>query len=484
MKHRITYENREISLTEMFWFVLSKKFCLCLCIVFFICMFGVSGIFESYYHSRDKVAQSYEEMMSEFSEPRQELILSAVQLNNTYKSMNESINTNYLMMLNPDNLVKGTLQYYVDTGYTIDLSEDIGNDYTDEIIEMYVLMADGNEVINDVMGLGINNLERNDVDYLVATTVTGGVFKVVVCANEDDCQRILNVIKECIEQNHENVTEGIGEHKISLVSENYICTYSDYIRNAQTARRNQLKTYSDNLTTVKKSLTESEVEAFNKIVSNNITTETKKVGIIFIIKCFVIGAVVGFLVGAVILVIVYMFGSTIKSISEVEQIFNLNLIGKVVVNPNIFKLKRNKIFDIKNEEEQIKYIVRTIEAECNLKGIKSVALCSTQPYSVLPDDADIKKYEMKETGLYLKDTDFISKKMVFVKIFDRLLKDGIEVKWITDLSSNTEHLDNVLNVGNCILVGNLDLSERKIIEETINICDRLEINILGMIVCA
>lgn len=453
MKRRISNEDREISLVEMFWYILGKWKWLITGIIIGALVLGGLGVYKDYDANRNNTVQSADDILKGFSESRRELIKSTVELNNTYKEMNESINTNYLMKLNSNNLVKATLQYYVDTEYKVNLTEDIENDYTAELIEMYVLIVDGNEVCKDVMELGINNLELNDIDYLVATSVNEGIFKVAVCANEDDCEKITGVIKSHIEQNYKTASESIGEHKISLVSESYIHTYSDYIRNAQTTRRNLLKAYSDNLASAKKNFTPAELDAYNRIVSEQNTT-VNEFKFSINVKYLILGVLGGAFAVMFIAVMAYMFGSRIRSLSEVGQIYRVELIGKVALKQNIFSMKRNKISAGKEIDKQVEYIVKTIGASCRLKDIQSVMLCT----SIKPDT---------------KVTDLIIKGLKELKI---------KAEYGEAIATDAATLDKAIANGNCIFIEQIDKSERKSIEEEIEICDRLNINILGMIV--
>lgn len=455
MKRRISNEDREISLIELFWYILGKWKWLLAGIIAGALLLGGFGVYKDYDASRNNTGSSADELLKGFSEEKQAMIQAAVELNNTYKDMNENINVNYLMQLNPDNLVKSTLQYYVDTEYKVNLSADIENDYTAEIIDMYILMVDGYDVCRDVMELGISNLEINDIDYIVVTSVNEGIFKVVVCADEGDCEKITEVIKTRIEQYYNSVSECIGEHKISLVNENYIHTYSDYIRNAQTTRRNLLKAYSDNLTAAKKNFSATELDVYNRIVTGQNTTATvKEFKFSINMKYLILGVLGGAFAVIFIAVMAYMFGSRLRSLSEVGQIYHIDLIGKVTLKQNIFNAKRNKIQRDRAVDTQIEYIVKTIEAECRQKDISSVMLCTNVKIDTAITDAIIKG----------------------------LKKAEIDVGYGTSIATDTETLNGAINRRNSIFIEQLDVSERKAIEEEIEICDRLNINILGMIV--
>ena len=456
MKRRISNEEREFSLMELLWYVLEKWKWLLAGIVAGALLLGGFGAYKNYNANRNNEAQSSDDILKDLPESRQELILSAVELNNTYKEMNENINTNYLMRLNPDNLVKATLQYYVDTDYKINLTEDIENDYIVEIIDMYVLMVDGNDVCKDVMELGISNLKVNDIDYIVATSVNEGVFKVMVSANEGDCEKITRVIKTHIEQYHDTVADSIGEHKTVLVSENYSHTYSDYIRNAQTTRRNLLKTYSDSLTSAKKSFTQAELDVFNQIIEERDSDDSTndKSGNLINTKFIILGILCGVFLVIFISVMVYMFGRRIRSLGEIEQVYHVDLIGKIAVRQNVFTAKRNKMPVIKDVSEQVEYVVKTIEAGCRLKGIQSVMLCTSV------------KSDSNETDAVIKG----------------LVKTGINVSYGDSINTDTTTLNMVIDIGNCIFIEQLDVSDRKAVAEEIEICDRLNIDIMGMIV--
>lgn len=466
MKQRITREEREISIQELWWYTIRKWKWLIAGLIIGALLLGAYSYYSNYKSSLSSAHdKSQEEILKGFSDTEQQKILAAVNLYEKYTATADDIDTDYVMMLDAGSVYKISLQYMVDTDYIINLNGDIESDYTTDILEVYNSGVRGQEVRQAVLNLGIEGLQEKDLEYLVISTYVGRVLEVDVYGEPDDCVRLTEVIKEYLESSHAKVSKTVGEHKLSLISENGVETYGEKIKNAQTSRRNDLTTINTALTTATKNFTEEQTATYNALISkaDSQNTETNTEAKVTINKKYVVlGGFVGFILVAFIAIMCFMFGRKFNSTTMAEQVFNVDLIGKLLTDSGKNKLDcyfDKKLIKIKKRistDKQIEYITETIAKCCAKSDKSSLYLCSS-----------------RELGP--------AKTELINKLLAGLNKAGISTEYGISISDDVDVLKKAVDIKNIVFIESLNMSENKDIINEINTSDRLEINILGMI---
>lgn len=453
MKSRINRDEREISISELWWYVISKWKWLVIGLVVGALLMGAFGAYKAY--SANNAETSKEITMENLTEEEQEEVKELIEDYEFYQAEVERLENNYLMNLDYNNLYRCLLTYYVDTDYSYNYM-DVQEDYATELVSMYKTYVSGNEVRKRIMQLDIEGLEEIDLNYMISTSNEGHIVRVAVCAGEEDCVKIADVIGTAIEEYHSVAVNYVGTHKLAIISVDTIEVYSESIKNRQSTLTAYTKGLSDKITATQNTMSPSQVAVYEDIVSDETDTAGPATTSLFNKKYVVLGAIGGMAVAVVIFIVSFITGKKIKSVSELYQMYGMEVSGWILrdnVSGKYTIKKINKIDTDASETEQKKYVAEIILSKCIQNDIREVVFCSTI------------------CGLTEEISDVIKS----------LSNAGINSKCISNINCDTEALRVAVKSKNVIIVEQLNMTTRSNISSEIETCEKLAINILGMI---
>lgn len=473
MKSRINRDEREISIRELWWYTLSKWKCLIAGFVVGALLLGGLQYFSEYKDEKQQVEtdnKTVEELMADFTDKGKQQIQLAVDLYERYIEEYNNIDFNYVMTMDADRVNRALLQYRVDTDYIIDYNGITTENYTNDVLKMYASAVKTQEFRNNIMNLGLDNLKEEDLDYLVTVSYTGKILEFNIFGHDGDITKIAEVVKNTVDNSYEAITSGVGEHKIVFLNEDKSQVYSATIKGAQSTKRNNLKELQSSCDSVVNKMAEEQKSVY-EILKNQIDYEyssSEDSGEMVanernwgtsVTKMVFIGGFVGVVLVLMILIFNYILSKKFRSINDVEQVYNVNLLGRIFEADSkklehYFERKRAQIVYNLKTEEQIAYVVDVIVQKCHNESVESL-------------------YIAYDAAINASTADQINK---------QLKENGINVQSGSSVIQSTEALNNAAKNKNIILVDRLDRSERALITEEIQVCDKLNINIVGMIV--
>lgn len=464
MKSRVNIDEREISLRELWWYTLSKWKALIIGFVIGAMLLGGFRYYSDYkdYKQTDaKLGKTSEEILEKFTDKEKQQIQLAADFYKKYAEEYDSIDFNYVMTLDSDSVDRVLLQYMVDINYIIDYNGTTIENYTNDVIKMYASAVRTQEFRTAVMNLGIDNLEEKDIDYLVSASSTGNVLEFNIFGHGADCSQIAEVVKNTIENSFGAITDGIGEHEIALLNENGTQVYATSIKNAQTNKRNDLKTVLDTCNSIVNKMSEKQKSAYNtlkyQIDFERMDEKISKPS--FNVKMAIIGGCVGLFLVVGIVGLMFICSKKLRSINDIERVYNVCLLGKLWEKASdksntIFNKKRHQIINNKNIDEQIVYVVNTVVSICKKEALESLYIAYDA--SINDKIAEIMNKQLKEAG--------------------------IQIETGGHVTDSTDALKTVAESKNIIFVEKLDYSEKAVITEEIQTCDNMNINIVGMVI--
>ena len=469
MKTRINADEKTVSIRELWWYFLSKWRGVLALIILLAALLGLFGCYQAVNENKEnaelrkQLEYTDEQILSGLTQNEKKQVTDAIEIYERYMRLSEEITGNYIMKLNPDSVYKVGFQYFIDTNYIVDFNGTAEENYAADIIEMYRSMVDSETVRDSVMGLEIPGLEKKDISYLIVTSSTGHMLKIDIYGKPDDCVKIADIIKAYLADGYTTVSKAIGKHDITLVNEDCVETFRDTFRTFQTNKKNDAKTLSASLTTATSVFNEEQQEAYDVLkAKSDEENDRLSLGDVSLLnkKYVVLGAAVGLVLAAIIIIIKFGFSRKLMSLRDVEKVYNVPLIGSVAVTSksSLDKLIRNKRFDIRkktDKEEQIKYIAQAIICKC--KGISELLMCTCSN-----NDKEVSAVREEVACL--------------------LEKNGISVKYADSVVDNAESLSAIASIGNVVFVEKMDKIECIDLTDEINICDRLDIEIAGIVV--
>lgn len=468
MKSRINNDEREISLIELWWYTLSKWKALIIGFGIGALLLSGLGYYKSYSDASNSakrheamINKTADEILGGFTDKERRQIEIAADLYDRYIEEYNNIDLNYVMTLDADKVDKALLQYMVDINYIIDYNGKTIENYTNDILKMYVSSVRTQEFKEEVMKLGIDNLEEKDIDFLINASYNGNILEFSIFGHGDDCVKIAEIIKNNIDNSFVYISQGIGEHEIELLNENNTQVYSATIKSSQTTKRSDLKVMKENSDAIVEKMSAKQIAAYNtlKYKIDSGSTDKKFETPTYDIKTALIGGFIGLIIVLAFIIVTFMFGRKLHSINDVEQVYNVCLLGKII-QKNSTKIKkvidkrRVQINCKQNTDEQIDYVVNTIVSKCKNEALEELYIAYDKSVNI--ETVDAMNKQIKALGMQVKS--------------------GVHV------TEKTEALQNATKCKNIVFVEKLDSSERDIIAEEVQICDRLNINIIGLVI--
>lgn len=457
MKSRINRDEREISISELWWYVISKWKWLVIGMVVGALLMGAFGAYKAY--SANNAENSKEIAMEDLTEEEQEEVKALIEDYEFYQAEVERLENNYLMNLNYTDVYRCLFSYYIDTDYSYNYL-DVQEDYATELVSVYKTYVGSDEVRHKIMELNIEGLDEIDLNYIISTSNEGNILRVVVYGNEEGYTSISEVIKTAIEEYQSIASEYIGEHKLVAISSDTIKAYSEIIKNRQRMQEEYLKCLSDELVATETIMSEKQVLVYENSIADNDETSsdiTSEITTSLVNKKYiVVGTLGGMSIVVVIVIVTFMAGKKIKSVSELNQVYGVDVLGKILKDGRScrYAIKNiNKINTDETETIQKKYITETILNKCKQNSITKIAFCSTV------------------SGLTEEFSDAI-----------KVLNDaGIDSKCVTNINCDSEALNVAVKSRNVIIVEQLNVTTKNNISAEIETCDKLSINIVGLI---
>ena len=449
-------DEREISIGEMFWYILSKWK--------FICVGIIAGAIILFGYQFIRAKDSNE--INEVETQDKQIELAAVAYER-YAEEYSKLDYSYIMTLDATKVDRVLIQYRVDTDYVIDYNGITGLDYTNDIFKVYDTALRTQEFKNKVIELGIDNLDEQDIDELLFVSYSNGIMEISVYGDNINCKKIADVVKAEIASSYENVSSNIGEHEISLIQEYKTKVYAQSLVNAQISKRNVVyskkdlydtmvaKMSEEQKTVLDKYVREIDAEYFNAVVAD--AEETTKDNVL--VKMVVIGALLGALFCVAICVCNFAYGNKMHSINEIEQGLNICLLGKAVDKSygaidSFFANKRINCVSKVTIDEQLQFFITTTIAKCSKESIERICIL---------DDANINQETIE-------------------KISTEMNKSGISVEICDNISRNSKSLDKAIEFKNVVFIGRLDTTKKSVMDEQISICNKVDVNIVGMLI--
>ena len=356
MKSRINRDAREISISELWCYVISKWKWLVIGAVVGALVTGGVGAYKAY--SANNVETPKDVTMENLTAEEQEEVKELIEDYELYKEEEEKLENNYLMNLDYNNISYYLVTYYVDTDYSYNYLE-VQENYAATLISMYKTYLYSDEVVREkVMALNIEGIEEIDLTYLYATSSESNIVKIGVYADDECAKIIMDTICEALEEYYTVAEELVGEHKLIKISEDNRLAYVEQVKNGQNFKMSIVTNLKNEIDATKSEFSPTQLMVYEKEVSETAETkvEVKSTEAVLNVKYIIIGAICGILAGAVIGVILYLSSKKVKSINDIKQVYDIEIIGKIIRdgvsgNKTIRKINKNKT-SISEKEQQ------------------------------------------------------------------------------------------------------------------------------------
>ncbi len=454
MSHISKMNRRElaIDLKELLAFFVRKIWVVILCMV----IFAIAITAYKYISDKNEMeSHQASEQEITFSDTEERQIDEYVSYLNVLEGLEEYIQNSIYMQLNADTITQKNLQYYIsvnDLGSVEAISAMYGNYITGGALFEDMIQTEpslSNMYINDV--IGYSNWIQGDgqLSNVIDIRIKG--------RNVEECEQIAaSVEKQIFDFRHKLQNEGIPSHELKQV-ENACYEYVDTaLYKRQEEIRAEVTNLKTNIDTLAATMSQAQLEE-SRIRRGE---EVQNVTVAPIVKIqfsnVILGAIVGVLLGCIIIFCVYLFNPCVKSKKELVSFWDLRDMGNLILPETRFlnKWARNIFYKEYNLKSSEKVVVSKITRLSNLDDIEELHFVGAKKAET------IKLVENCRVS--------VEKNIPHTYLWEDMVND---VEAIESLSSKSDVL---------IIVHLWNTTYKEIIQ-TIRFCEEQKVNVVGYV---
>ena len=298
-------------------------------------------------------AEEFDESKYDISDDVESNMELAYQYRQLYRKQLEYNQKSIIMQLDPNAVYTGELKYYLSAGYDTGLVSVLyqsilsNKDLLTELQEASGLDCDvpyikelvdsGVSKENDA-NININNLVSDLADSVASVTKNAFVSYKVVSTSEESCEKMLQVIREKVQELDAQCQETYAGYSAVEVADAVRKVTDNSYLNQQKSNIDQLNNYLTNVQKLENALTDEEKEYYSRkylareYVAENeeeinpvAATTTEPVSKV---KWIFIGIILGIFVWGIIECCRYLFDGSVKTSDEVQKLTHLPVIGR------------------------------------------------------------------------------------------------------------------------------------------------------------
>lgn len=401
----------------------------------------------------------------------------AYQYRQLYRKQLEYNQKSIIMQLDPNAVYVGEMKYYLsagyDTGLVSVLYQSILND-KDLLTELqaasgldcdvpYIkeLIDSGVSKEND-SNININNLVSDLTDSVASVTKNAFVSYKVVSTSEESCEKMIQVIREKVQELDAQCQENYAEYSAVEVADSVRKVTDNSYLNQQKTNIDQLNTYLSNVQKLENALTDTEKEYyFRKYLTKELVLQDEDEELttagadepepVSKVKWLVLGIFLGICVWGLYECCRYLLDGSVKTAGEVQRLTHLPVIGCYQ--------------DIAVKKNKIDQAIAQLQSKVTGKGD------SLEYIGSLMNAMDQKNCLLSSQAAFAETSQIVEK-----------LREYSQKMQIEEYSSKSvDSLNTARNIGKEILVITIGKTRRLDIKREFEVCVMYNINISGFI---
>lgn len=461
--------EREINIEELFWKILfGWRQIICAGVLFAVLIGGLKYLkdIRAYQSAKNTDIGQAE---SELAEDEMQQVLDGRNLKARIEEYEKYLDSSTLMQVDSYKKPVIELQYYVDSDYTFNFTQESQNDYTGNLVALYYNYIISGEMSEEVIKTAKLSISQEDVSELWAISQVGSsIFVKFTCPEERKMELIARTIKEQLGEKEKEFQE-VGAHKLKLLGESQNVVVDIALGDRKNAISNAISSLNTQLTNLKTNMTEKQLRLLdneqlegNMSVNVQLTISRPR----FSLKYTMLGAILGVFMICGWIVCRTVFNAKLQYSAEIRVLYNTRLLGEINYQEKqkrLFSIIDKKLLEIKNRkkkkltvEQQIKLIIANIVLFCKQEGIECIYMTGSEY-----EKADIKILEMLKKGI---------------------LAQNIQVKEGGNIFYDADSLKRGTEIGNILFVEQKNVSIYDEISNELNLAKEQKNNILGVIV--
>ena len=405
-----------------------------------------------------------EDMYENFTSEEKAAVSYALYSYDRVREMEQYIDESVYMKLSPQHVTQTTVQYKVELvnseNYTYEEKLQLINQIiiaysvfirdgglSNQIVEESLLKADYTaEQIGELLEMGY------DPEVEAMTSFCLYVYGSDLVSGLDEAA--MNAL-----ESYMNEGTSLAKHKLVIMNQHTEVLRNDAIYNNQRYMYTERVSSNDRLKNAMKDLSGDTLYYYNEVVSagESIADEVQTDGEVVasstdvnnsgtvvpkkkLLKYGILGALVGIIGACGLLLLRYMFSSTIIADTDYTATMGMKLLGKISES---------------DSGETLPFVVAKARLACNKEDISKLALVSSD-FSCIGED--------------------IQKQLV-----QALDKQGIELIAIEDVLKDCDAMNRLFEIGDCLLLEKTGTSRYDKVYDIVELCDENSIGIVGVV---
>lgn len=405
--------EREINLTELFWDILfwwRKIICFSVIMAVLIC--GVRYILDirAYRLAKSVGIEQEQGLNAEEQEQVKDARVMLERIENYQRYLNEST----LMQIDPYKKPIVELQYYLESDYTYNYTQDNQTDYTGNLMSLYYNYIKSGEMSNKLIETINLPITQADFSELCLVSQSGSTMVITFTwAEEEKLKNISEFIKSQLAEKESEFQE-VGSHKLKLLRESQNVIADTDLAERKNTFSNNIAYINTQLVNLKNNMSEEQLKLLNN--EEGMEEEYVKAEPVKPVpskKYFLLGAFLGIFLVCAWAACKMLFTARLQNPEEIRALYNTRLLGEVTVKS---KKKRflsvidDKLLAIKNRrkkklsvEQQVKVIAANISLSCKQQGIENIYMTGSEYENADTATLDMLKQELTSQNIQVKE---------------------------------------------------------------------------------
>ncbi len=407
--------EREVSLKELFWNILfAWRKLICFGVVFAVLLCGMKYLLDLRSDSAAS-APDLEQLEDELSEDELRQVIEARNLKERIEEYEQYLETSVLMQLDPYKRQVLELQYYVETDYTFNYTQDTERDYTSDLMSLYYNYIMSGEMSKNVIADAELSQSQANISELWSVAQAGTSISIkITCPEEKKMDAIAKSIKEQL-STKETEYQSVGEHKLKLLGESKNVVVDTALSDRKNTISNNIVTLNTQLNNLKANMSDLQLSILDsgqdEAEDEKEQEISMKPGISF--KYLAAGCVLGIFLVCAWITCTMIFTAKLQNPEEIRTLYGVRLLGEVAAEngrKRFLSVIDDKLLTIKNRrrktlsaQQQMKVIAASAALSCRQRGIERVYLTGSEYEKIDARTLELLKNELRAQKLKIEE---------------------------------------------------------------------------------
>lgn len=359
---------------------------------------------------------SAEELEEELPEDEMEQVTNARNIKARAEEYEKYLETSALMQIDPYAKRVLELQYYVDSAYTFNYTQETRNDYTNNLMNLYYNYIVGGEMSRNVIKAAKLSVDLADISELWSVSLVGTSISIkFTCPEEQKMDAISDSIKEQLSEK-ETEFQTIGTHTLKLLGESQNVIVDTGLADRKNTISNNIASLNTQLTNLKANMSEQQISLLDNDEEDEKEEENVQPTITkprISLKYLIVGGVIGVFLVCAWIACKMVFTAKLQSPEEIRTLYGIRLLGEISVSDGkkrFLSVIDEKLLALKNRkrkslaaEQQIKIVSANIALTCKQRNADCVFVTGSEYEKVDPKILGMLKEELVSQHIQVKE---------------------------------------------------------------------------------